>query len=1147
MRRHRGARRGPVYVGVLGILDFMSPEQSREKSPEKSPEREQLEAGIAALQAQRAQLGDAVVDASLAALRARLAALDAEAPAPPEQALRQVSVLFLDVVGSTTLSQHLDPEDIHAVMDGALARCSAVVAAHDGKVLQYAGDNLLAAFGADGAREDDAERAVRCGLALLAEGRALGDEVLQRHGHAGFDVRVGIHTGGVLLGGGVDAEGSIRGIAVNVAARMEQTAPAGALRISHDTWQLVRGLFDVLPQEPMQVKGVDAPIRSVLVQRLRPAAARAAGRGIEGVQTRMVGRDAELDALQDAVTRLVAERRLGVVTVVADAGIGKSRLLHEFEQSAALQSAALHVFRAAARTQTQGQPYGLLRDMLAAWLGIADGDSLDVARQKVEQGIAPLFAADDGAELAQAHAHVLGHLIGIEFADSPHIRGIHDDGRQIRQRGFHAAAQLLRRVAARDGAPVVLLLDDLHWADDGSLDFLGHLTQAHTDLPLLLLALTRPSLFERRPGWPEGTEARRIALAPLGEADSHALADELLQKLGDGLSPALRRLVTRGAEGNPFYMEELIKMLVDEGAIVTGAERWTLVADKLQATRVPRTLTGVLQARLDSLKPPEKQALQQASVIGFVFWDQALAAIDAGAPGALPGVTQRELVVRRSQASLDGVGEYAFHHQLLHQVTYDTVLKRLRRSYHARAAAWLAGLTGARANDFLGIAAEHFEKAGDTRRAGEFYTRAAEHAAARYAHQAVTAYVERALALIAGETDPALRRLHWRLLAARERALDLQGLRAAHEADIAAMEALADALDDDRLRADAAKRRSYLAMRQSDKPTQISAARRAMTFAQRAGDIELELRAQNLLATGLCDQGDVPTGRALALDGLAATRAHGLRRVEGSFLNTLALIAVRLDDFAGHLELGRQQWALFKDLGDLPAEAVTQLHLGISLLGAGDAARSRRHLEEGLRLSRAAGDRVMEPYAQTYLAMIELRQGRIEPARALAQAALDTSLAVHNVETQITALFQLADIELASGRTEAAAAAYGRARTIAIEHDETLRFDAAAGLARVAMACGDHAAALQALDDVLVHLAAGGVLDGTESRQRIRITCVQVLAAAGDPRAEAMLALAHADLQRQAAGIEDPVLRHHFLNDVPEHREIAAAWAARDT
>src|ERR1035438_4885598 len=183
-----------------------------------SSEQQQLEAGIQALEAQRALLGDALVDAMQAAARAKLAAL-AVVPAPlPEaaQALRQVSILFLDIVGSTTLSQRLDPEEISAVMDDALQRGTVIVAARQGKVLQYAGDSILAAFGADEAKEDDAERAVRCGLTLLEFGKALGAEVQAAHGHAGFDVRVGIHTGAVLLGGGVDADGKIRGIAVNI-------------------------------------------------------------------------------------------------------------------------------------------------------------------------------------------------------------------------------------------------------------------------------------------------------------------------------------------------------------------------------------------------------------------------------------------------------------------------------------------------------------------------------------------------------------------------------------------------------------------------------------------------------------------------------------------------------------------------------------------------------------------------------------------------------------------------------------------------------------------------------------------------------------------------------------------------------------------
>ena len=231
----------------------------------------------------------------------------------------------------------------------------------------------------------------------------------------------------VLLGGGVDADGSIRGVAVNIAARMEQTAPAGALRISHDTYAQVRGLFEVEVQEPLSVKGVDTPVQSYLVTRAKPRNFHIGTRGIEGVATKMIGRDAEFEALQTAFKRLFEERKLAAITVVADAGIRKSRLLYEFEAWSEARPERFYIFRGRANPQTQGQPFGLLRDILAWRFQIADDDTIEAARTKMEQGIVPLFLHDDGADLAEGHAHLLGHLIGIEWRDSRHIKGILDD------------------------------------------------------------------------------------------------------------------------------------------------------------------------------------------------------------------------------------------------------------------------------------------------------------------------------------------------------------------------------------------------------------------------------------------------------------------------------------------------------------------------------------------------------------------------------------------------------------------------------------------------------------------------------------------------------------------------------------------------
>jgi class 3 adenylate cyclase/tetratricopeptide (TPR) repeat protein len=1110
-------------------------------------EQRKLETAIAALESQRGLLGDAVVEMALAPLRERLAALasaaaEPAAPRGPEQSLKQVTILFLDVVGSTTLSQHLDPEETHAVMDGALQRCTAIVVRHGGRVLQYAGDSLLAVFGADGSREDDAERAVHCGLALLAEGRLLGHEVERQHGRLGFNVRVGLHTAAVLLGGGLDAESNIRGLGVNIAARMEQTAPPGALRISQDTYRQVRGLFDVEAQPPIQVKGIDHPLPTYLVQRARPRAFRAGTRGVEGVEVRMVGRDAELAALQQAFLRVQVERRFTLAVIAGDAGVGKSRLLYEFSDWCEARPEPFLVLQGRAHPQTQSRPFGLLRDVLAWRLQIADQDSMAVAMQKFEHGLVPLFEPDDGPELARAHTHLLGHLVGLDFGASPHVQGILDDPKQIRARGFHAAALVFRRMSAVEGLSIMLQLDDLHWADEGSLEFLGHLARVNHDLPILLLCLTRPTLFERRAEWAAVDDHRqRIDLRPLGKDACQSLVIELLKKLSQ-VPAALSELIIGRSEGNPFYMEELVKMLVDQGALETGPEIWTLNPERLMATSVPSTLTGVLQARLDGLPASERLALQQASVIGLVFWDQALAALDARAPRQLPALERRELALPRPDADRDGIHEYAFKHQFLHDVAYDTLLKRVRRELHARAAAWLAGRTGVQSGDLLGAAADHFEKAGDHAQAREFFARAAERARARFAHEAALGYVERALALAGeGTAEP---ELQWRLLDVRERTFELQGRRPQQRADLEALERLAVAMGDTHRRAELATRRSLLAGRSGDYAGQEAAAREAMALAAQAADDALKLSAQRLLADALARQGDSAAGHAMALEGLAQARARGLRAVESRFLNALTMIAGRQQDLVAMLAASQQATRLRRELGDRRNEAIGLASQGSAWLELGALDQARRDLEEGLRLHRAVGDRGLEPIALANLSQLALWQGDAAQALAHAREALDLAVAAQAADLEALALWCLGHAGLHAGEVAAAATAFERARIVTESIGSASRHDAVAGLARVALARGDLAAALQAVDSLLAAGAADGTLEGSLGLRLIQRICLEVLQRAGDPRVADVLAAVHAALQAHASTISDGALRQSFLDRVPENRAIVAAWAA---
>jgi len=1104
-------------------------------------EQERLEAAIAGLQAQRSALGDAVVDAGVAALQAKIEALRTRAIGP---VLRQVSVLFADVVGSTALSRRLEPEDVQQLMDGALAAFTVIVEAHRGKVLQYAGDSLLAAFGTAEAREDDAAQAVRCGLALLDESRRRAAAVPE------FGIRVGVHTGGVLLGGGVDEEGTIRGPAVNVAARMEQSAPAGGLRISHDTYCHVRGIFDLVAQAPIAVKGIDEPLVTYLVERARPRAFRVETRGIEGVPTLTVGREAELGRLQQVFRSLFEKRCLHRVTVVGEAGIGKSRLLREFVDRIETGPERVLLLQGRATPQTLARPYGLLFDVIGWHFGIGEGDATDVAQRKLVAGVVQLLQAETGTDAAEGHAHLLGHLIGIDFTTSRHVHGIVDDRLQIRSRGVHAAVRVLRRLAATGGTPLVLQLEDVHWADGESLDFIDHLADVGADIPLLVVGVARPTLFERRPVPVSDRAAReRIDLAPLDEAASGRLAGELLKEMTD-IPASLRERLTRSAEGNPFYMEELVRMLVDQGAIdVRGAEGsgWRLDATRLVTARLPTTLIGIVQARLDELEPDERLALQQASVIGTVFWDRTLAALDARAPLALARLCRRELLRPEPDASVEGVTAFAFRHQILQQVTYDTLLRRERRALHAAAARWFAALAEARVGDFLATTAEHYERADEPMPAAEFYVRAAEHAGARYAREAAAALATRALeALDRGAVDapdgqPALQ-LRWRAHWEREDALGLLGHRQEQQGELDALQAIAERLDDEALRARVAERRSSRALRLADFAACEAHAREAIELARRTGHVELELRGQRLLAAALLRLGASARAEAIATEGLARARAHGRRRVEGLLLSVLAVATSRrLGPVAG-LRIDQQGLVIWRELGDRMIEAITLTNLAGGWFDVGATAEALQRTEEGLKLLRDAGDRAAECSPLVRLSTLTLWAG--DAARALehARSALDIATTVQATDLEAIAWCCVGDAEFAQGRLDAADHAYEQGAAAARRIGEATESDALAGRARVAGARGDRAAAMALAEELLRRRGAGAGWRGCERSTLVGFTCWQALAEAGDPRAAALLIELHDQVHAEAEAIDDAALRPGFLSGVPEHRLIEAAW-----
>ena len=824
--------------------------------------------------------------------------------------------------------------------------------------------------------------------------------------------------------------------------------------------------------------------------------------------------------MQQAYLRLTQPGAgLARLLVTGEAGVGKTRLLHEFERWADTRAERCCRLQGRVQPQTRGQPYGLLRELLAWWLQIADSDPLQQARRKVEDGLAPLLHDGTGA-------HLLGHLVGLDFSDSPHVQALAGDGRQLRARAFDAAALWLCRLAAAQGLPLLMLLEDLHWADDGSLDFLAHLAQTQPDLPLLVLALARPDFAADQPAWAVGTGVQQLLLAPLDALQSHQLADELLQRLGE-VPALLRELITGRAEGNPFYMEELVRMLVDQGAIDTAGERWTVHAERLLASQVPVTLVGVLQARLDGLAPAERLALQRAAVIGPVFWDQALQAVHADAPAALPALVRRELVAPATGSRYQGATEYSFRHQVLQQVAYDTLLRPARRDAHARVATWLAGTGEARADDHLGLVATHFDKAGQVRPAADFYGRAATQAHARFAHREVIDYATRGLALVPAvdADDAAARRLRLQLLTVRERTLNLRGQRAEQQADLDALDALAEQLDDDHARGHVARHRCDMALRVGDWAALERYAQASIAAAERVGDRVARLRALYWLMPLADQRGDLQTMVSTAEAGLAEARALGEARLESDFLEGLGIASMLRNDLQGHMDALQQSMQICERLGLRKNVAIASNNLGCALLQCGADAAARAHLQTALRLAREVGDRQTEPYPLIALSMLDLRQGEKQSALAQAVQALETARAVRDPINEAAALVRMGWAELALGDAAAAVRNFLQAQAVAQSVQHVFVLDAAAGLVEEALQRGDAPAVQRAAQPLADWLRQGLSFTRCYEPAKVFLAAQQALAETEPAAAAAALQAGRTWARQQADGLRDPQLR----------------------
>jgi class 3 adenylate cyclase len=619
-----------------------------------------------------------------------------------------VSVLFADLVGFTARSERLDPEDVRAIQTPYFQRVRAEIEACGGTVEKFIGDAVMGVFGAPVAHGDDPERAVRAALAIR-DGVA---ELSAATPNLDLQVRVAVNTGEAIVALDADmaqGEGLVAGDVVNTASRLQGFAPVNGVLVGEETYRATRSIVEYEAVEAVSVKGKSAPVTAWLaLSATAPPGER------RGQRHPFVGRSHELGLLQRIWDQAVAEQRPHVVTVFGPAGIGKSRLAAEFSES--VNESGGKAIRGRSLPYGETATYGAFTQHVKQIAHIFDSDLTAEAWTKLEDTTASLVGNGDSAQVAE---HV-GSLIGLETEASA----------AGREELFYSARRLIEGLARRQ--PTLLVFEDVHWADAGTLDLLEALASRLRDVPLVIFALARPELLERKPSWGGGLPGyTALPLDPLGQQQAQELAERLLADTG--FEPAA---IVGTAEGNPLFIEELAASVLEQGGEGTDD--------------LPTSIRAIVAARLDALPAAERGVLLDASVVGKVFWREALVQMGSGGEQLaelLDSLEGRDFVRREAVSRLRGEQQFSFKHELIRDIAYATLPRPARRDRHATVAAFLEATTPeiAAASSAL---AHHWREAGEPVRAADQLVMAGDQAGRGWAKGEAVAFYREALAIL---------------------------------------------------------------------------------------------------------------------------------------------------------------------------------------------------------------------------------------------------------------------------------------------------------------------------------------------------------------------------------------------------------------
>ncbi|MBA3432565.1 MAG: AAA family ATPase [Actinobacteria bacterium] len=870
-------------------------------------------------------------------------------PSPRREERKVVTVLFADLVGFTARAERLDPEDVRALLAPYHERLRAELERFGGTVEKFIGDAVMAVFGAPIAHEDDPERAVRAALAIC-------DWVAEDA--AGLDVRVGVNTGEALVALNVrpsEGEAMAAGDVVNTAARIQAGAPVNTILVGEQTYRATAHAIDYHDAEAVVAKGKSEPIAVWEALQTR------ARHGIDVAQrpaVPLVGRQRELELLVSTLARVREERAPQLVTLVGVPGIGKSRLVYELSQAVERGTELITWRQGRSLPYGEGVTFWALGEIVKAQAGILENDSAAEAAAKLERAVAELAPDPEEAQWLDAH---LRPLIGIGGAESGAGAG----------EPFAAWRRFLELLAER--RPLVLVFEDLHWADDALLDFVDGLVDRVSDVPLLVLATARPEFLERRPGWGGGkTNAVTLSLPPLPDDDSARLVSTLLDR--PLLAAERQHALLMRIGGNPLYAEQYARAFVERGDLVD----------------LPETVQGIIAARLDGLSQEEKRVLQDAAVVGKVFWLAAVEAIAGLARAELDEILHRlerkQFVQRARRSAVAGEAEFAFRHVLLRDVAYGQIPRSARAQKHQRAAEWLESL--GRADDHAEMLADHYVNAVEFARASggaepELVERAhralrdaGDRAAALAAYAAAVGFYESALELSpgdAGDRGALLLRLGRARFAAES---------AGAEELEAALEALRAAGDNEGA-AEAAVALRTVAWYEGDRDRADAWLDEALALVRERPDSPAKAQALVARAGSHFVAGEYVEALRLGREALPLVERLGLDAVRARVLNTVGISRVFLGEPEGVGDL-EQAVAIARE-----ANAFEQLHGALNNLSEaqfflGNIAEGAQTYEELVEIMERFGRDTDRRWGRAALAGIRAGEGRWDEAISLA-------------------------------------------------------------------------------------------------------------------------------------------------------------------